>query len=98
MVADNCIFVSNNGHTNSWWGTSIAAPLWAGFTALVIEQAAAEEGKPTVGFINPALYAIGEGAEYNNVFHDITIGNNTWTGSPNHYYAATGYDLCTGWG
>jgi subtilase family serine protease len=64
MVADNCIFVSNNGHTNGWWGTSIAAPLWAGFTALVNQQAVAE-GKPSVGFLNPALYAIAEGAYYN---------------------------------
>jgi len=97
MVADYCTFVSNNGHTNSWWGTSIAAPLWAGFTALVNQQAVGEN-KPTVGFLNPALYAIGGGAYYNNYFHDITLGNNTWSSSPNAYYATTGYDLCTGWG
>ncbi len=97
LVADYCVFISNNGSTNSWWGTSIAAPLWAGFTALVNQQAVSE-GKPTVGFLNPALYAIGESAYYNNCFHDITIGNNTWSNSPNAYYARTGYDLCTGWG
>jgi hypothetical protein len=51
-----------------------------------------------VGFINPAIYNIGLGPTYNNCFHDITFGNNTWSNSPNLYYAAPGYDLCTGWG
>ncbi len=41
-------------------GTSAAAPLWAGFTALVNGQAA-QHRFPPVGFLNPALYAIGQG-------------------------------------
>ena len=40
-------------------GTSLAAPLWAGFMALVNQQAAAN-GQPPIGFVNPALYAIGK--------------------------------------
>jgi subtilase family serine protease len=78
-------------------GTSCAAPLWAGFMALVNQQAEAE-GKPPVGFVTPALYNIAEGALYATCFHDITNGNNTWSNSPNLYYAQPGYDLCTGWG
>ena len=71
--------------------------MWAGFTALVNEQAAALKQGP-VGFLNPALYAIGLGPNYTNCFHDITQGNNTWSNSPGAYFAALGYDLCTGWG
>ena len=52
-----------------------AAPFWAGFTALVNEEAAAN-GQPPVGFLNPALYALGRSADYTNCFHDITVGNN----------------------
>jgi subtilase family serine protease len=78
-------------------GTSIAAPLWAGFMALVNQQAEAN-GQPPIGFANPALYAIGKSANYSSIFHDITEGDNTSPRSPSKYSAAVGYDLCTGWG
>jgi len=78
-------------------GTSVAAPLWAGFTALVNQQTSAE-GKASVGFLNPALYAIGKSQLYNSCFNDITNGDDTWPDSPNEFHAAKGYDLCTGWG
>ena len=78
-------------------GTSCAAPLWAAFTALANQQAAAQ-GKPPLGFVNPSLYNIARGPLYNSCFHDITNGNNTWSNSPSLYYAAPGYDLCTGLG
>ncbi|HTV40773.1 MAG TPA: immunoglobulin domain-containing protein, partial [Candidatus Sulfotelmatobacter sp.] len=96
MTADNVYVRVDNGNY-SVGGTSCAAPLWAGFTALVNQQAAAS-GKSSVGFINPALDAIGSGPSYASDFHDITTGNNTWSGSPSKFYAVTGYDLCTGWG
>ncbi len=86
-----------NGLSGGFEGTSIAAPLWAGFTALV-NQKAAGDGKPSVGFVAPAFYAIGEGSRYNYCFHDITVGNNFWPGSPSQFNSAAGYDLCTGWG
>ena len=83
-----------NGLSGSFIGTSCAAPLWAGFTALVNQQCVAD-GRPTVGFLNPALYALGKAGGAS--FHDITTGNNNW--STNLFYsAASGYDLCTGWG
>ncbi|HEV2695776.1 MAG TPA: protease pro-enzyme activation domain-containing protein [Verrucomicrobiae bacterium] len=78
-------------------GTSCAAPLWAGFMALVNEQGA-QLGQPPVGFLNPTLYAICQGTNYAATFHDIITGNNTNGASPNNYYAVPGYDLCTGWG
>ena len=97
LVADNLFLIANNGVTYYAGGTSAAAPLWAAFTALVNQQAVAG-GNSTVGFLNPALYAIGKGANYNADFHDITTGNNTNSGSPNLFHAVPGYDLCTGWG
>ncbi len=78
-------------------GTSLAAPLWAGFMALVNQQAVAN-GQPPVGFANPALYAIGKSTNYSSCFHDITTGNNFSSASPSKYSATTGYDLCAGWG
>jgi subtilase family serine protease len=88
---------SGNRHYSPVGGTSCAAPLWAGFTALVNQQAAAL-GKPSVGFMNPAIYNIGQSPIYTSCFHDITVGNNTNSRSPTLYYAHSGFDLCTGWG
>ena len=78
-------------------GTSLAAPLWAGYMALV-NQAAAAQGQPPIGFANPALYAIGKSTNYHSCFHDITTGNNFNAGSPSKYVATNGFDLCSGWG
>ena len=96
MVADN-IYVRADGTDLNNGGTSCAAPLWAAFTALVNQQAAID-GQPAVGFLNPALYTLGNGGSYNSLFHDITTGSNTWSASPTKFRAVTGYDLCTGWG
>ncbi len=97
MVANNVWCHADQGLSFALIGTSIAAPLWAGFTALVNEQAAAQ-GKPPVGFLNPALYQIGKSANYSKAFHDIKTGKNTTSASPSKFYAVAGYDLCTGWG
>jgi len=75
---------------NAYGGTSFAAPMWAGYLALVNQQAVAN-GNKAVGFINPSLYTIGEGSNYDADFHDITSGGNGFS-------ATTGYDLATGWG
>src|ERR1700722_1772282 len=73
-----------------WGGTSFAAPMWAGFMALINQQAVANGNSP-LGFVNPAIYNIGVGSSYTSDFHDITSGSN---GEP----TTTGYDLATGWG
>jgi hypothetical protein len=95
LTADE-VYVYTNGVNICGAGTSCATPLWAGFTALVNEQAAINS-RPPIGFLNPALYAIGEGPRYYSDFHDITVGNNTNSRDP-IYFAVPGYDLCTGWG
>ena len=97
MVAENVSVIANDGQQQQVVGTSIAAPLWAGFTALVNQQRATNATSP-IGFLNPAIYAIGKSANYTSCFHDITSGNNTSFGSPNQFYAVPRYDLCTGWG
>lgn len=84
-----------NGLAAPFIGTSCAAPLWAGFAALVNQQVAAH-GKPPIGFINPALYAIGENSS--SSFHDITNGSDAWPRSTGAFFSGAGYDLCTGWG
>jgi subtilase family serine protease len=97
LTADYIWVNYGDGTNGSFMGTSSAAPLWAGFTALVNEQAVTE-GLPPVGFLNPALYAIGQSTLYTNAFHDTTVGSNAWSLSQDNYFAAPGYDLCTGWG
>ncbi|MEI8288467.1 MAG: protease pro-enzyme activation domain-containing protein [Verrucomicrobiota bacterium] len=97
LTAANCYIKYGNGSSGPYGGTSAAAPLWAGYMALVNQQAALG-GKPAVGFINPAIYAIGKSTNYTNCFHDITDGNNYWPASPTNFPAVAGYDLCTGWG
>jgi len=73
-----------------WGGTSFATPMWAGYMALLNQQAA-DNGVAPPGFINPAVYNIGLSSNYDNVFHDIVSGSN---GLP----TTVGYDLATGWG
>jgi kumamolisin len=70
-------------------GTSAAAPFWAGLIALANQQ-----GHRKLGFLNPALYAIGaSGASASGApFHDVTGGGNLY------YQAAPGWDYSTGWG
>ncbi len=98
LLADNIWIIFDNGVSGPYGGgTSSAAPLWAGFTALVNQQSAAS-GLPSVGFVNPALYAIGKGPNYTADFHDIATGGNTNSLSPMNYLAVPGYDLCTGLG
>ena len=75
---------------NLYGGTSFATPMWAGYMALVNQQAVAN-GNPVLGFINPALYTIGLGSNYDTDFHDCLTGGNTDG-------CTVGYDLATGWG
>ena len=79
-------------NANLYGGTSFAAPMWAGYIALVNQQLASQ-GQSTLGFLNPTIYAQNVNAgTYAADFHDITSGT---SGS---YSAVTGFDLVTGWG
>ncbi len=83
-----------SGWTNlvsGWWGaggTSFAAPIWAGFQALVNQKQGAPQGNP-----NPAYYSLasqeygsggntacnstlGNGTSASCIFYDITLGDN----------------------
>ncbi len=93
-LANPSFYICETGECSPWGGTSLATPLWAGFMALVNQQAveAGKAPKGGLGFINPALYAIGEGSSYANDFHDVSGGSN------GGFQAVTGYDLVTGWG
>ena len=83
--------------TTDGGGTSFAAPMWAGYIALVNEQLVAS-GQSTIGFLSPTIYTqntaemIGQWSAYHTNFHDITSGT---SGS---FSAVPGYDLVTGWG
>ncbi len=82
---------ANGGCGGGNGGTSFASPLWAGLIALANEEAAAA-GKPPVGFINPAIYALAAGHRYASVFHDVTMGRS------GKFRAVAGYDLVSGLG
>src|SRR5262249_40712208 len=64
--ADTNIFAYANGGAGTVGGTSAAAPTWAGFLALVNQQAEMH-GKPPVGFLNPILYQLGQSAHAGSV-------------------------------
>jgi kumamolisin len=88
-VADNNPggFVIYDGKDDGEGGTSWSAPTWAGFAAL-IRDARQKQGKPPLGFLGPALYAMPP----QTTFRDITIGTN------GGYQAAVGWDPVTGIG
>lgn len=71
-------------------GTSLAAPIWAGLTA-VINQYLTERGGEPVGHLNPVLYQIPQGDPL-SALRDITVGGNAVAD------AGPGYDLATGLG
>jgi kumamolisin len=81
------------GSPASWQvvgGTSMAAPQWAGFMALV-NAARASDNKGALGFLNPVLYSMSQ-REQKACMHDITDGNN------GAYSAQVGWDAVTGFG
>lgn len=85
------VVVYDGGQKVSGGGTSLATPLWAGFTSL-IDQYLQKLGGHRVGFFNQMLYALADGSPPNPPFHDITVGGN------NYYPATPGYDMTTGLG
>jgi hypothetical protein len=105
-------FCANGSCQGGIGGTSLAAPRWAGFVALINQQAAANAtatGNPSLGFLNPTIYTLSSG-NYASDFHDITTGNNATSTTCNvgslgclpsgveGFDAVSGFDLVTGWG
>jgi kumamolisin len=68
-------------------GTSIAAPQWSGFLALVGEA----RGSKALGSLHKAIYGIAD-ADMNKYLNDVTSGSN------GAYTAGAGFDAVTGWG
>jgi kumamolisin len=89
------------GHWEVNGGTSAAAPFWAALTALTNASPAC--GGHTIGFANPALYAVG-GTSYATAFRDVTgplAGGRPTTNrfdESQPYPAKAGYDMASGLG
>lgn len=90
-----------NGQTFTGSGTSASTPVFAGVVALVNGQRLAS-GKPTLGFLNPALYKAA--VDQPSIFNDVTSGENNCAAGPNPdcctygFTAAKGFDPLTGHG
>lgn len=69
-------------------GTSAGSPQWAGLAALSDQL-----GHHRIGDINNALYALGHSPFASHVFHDITVGDNTFHGP----VTVTGFSATKGW-
>ena len=76
-----------NGTLSGCYGTSLAAPIWAGIVAMINQQRASN-GLGPIGLLGPALYPL----HGTRAFNDIASGSNGM------YSAGPGYDLCTGLG
>ena len=76
-----------------WGGTSLSAPLWAGYTRVI----AGKVGTARLGLINPTVYTLANAGAAANGLVDVASGNNTYNGVTG-YNAGAGYDLVTGWG
>jgi hypothetical protein len=82
-------------------GTSAAAPLWAAFATLANASPAC--GGKSIGFANPALYAIG-GSAYEGNFDDVTkardghLKSNDMFDDSKPFFPGLHYDMATGIG
>jgi kumamolisin len=71
-------------------GTSMAAPQWAGFLALVGSARKAKR-KSGLGFLNPLIYGASSNLR-SSLFNDVVSGSN------GAYSASAGWDAVTGFG
>jgi subtilase family serine protease len=76
-----------------WGGTSLSAPLWAGYTRVIAKQ----KGGARLGLINPTIYSLAARGLAANGIEDVSSGNNSYNGVTG-YSTGAGYDLVTGWG
>jgi uncharacterized protein (TIGR03437 family) len=103
---DGYMVVNANGQRITG-GTSASSPSFAGVIALLNQYVVTRglQSQPGLGNINPDLYRLAQTT--NNIFHDITQGDDVVPcvqGSPDcvtgsyGFIAGPGYDLATGWG
>jgi hypothetical protein len=76
-----------------WGGTSLAAPLWAGYSRAIAKQ----QNATRLGLIDPTLYSLAQASLSANGIEDVTSGNNSYNGVTG-FNAGVGYDQVTGWG
>ncbi len=76
-----------------WGGTSLATPLWAGYSRAIAKQT----GVARLGLLNPTIYSVARTGLLVNGIEDVTSGNNSFNGVTG-FSAGPGYDLVTGWG
>jgi subtilase family serine protease len=90
------VYSKINGGWIEIGGTSVSAPIWAGYVS-ILNSASLFLGTGQMGFFNPNLNNLGGNI---GALYDIWDGNN---GDPlafgtAGYTAYYGYDNCTGWG
>jgi len=76
-----------------WGGTSLASPLWAGYSRVL----AAASDNARLGLLNVAIYKIANAGLAADGIEDVVSGNNSYNGVTG-YTAGPGYDQVTGWG
>jgi subtilase family serine protease len=104
--AGSCAGGVTNGSFIVAGGTSASTPVFAGIITLLNQQLG-NSPPAGLGNVNPTLYKVAQ-TPANNVFHDITTGNNIVpctkgsldcpSGLKYGYSAGVGYDLVTGLG
>ena len=87
------VYIVMGGRTSSVDGTSAASPTIAGLVGL-INSYRLKNGKKTVGFLNPVLYAAHTSTN-GTAFNDITNGNNACT--EEGCFCKTGFQAGEGW-
>lgn len=83
--------IIEGGNVTTGGGTSLASPLWAGFTAL-IDQYLRSRGGHELGFLNPTLYRLASSRVPFPPLHSVVTGGNDF------YFATPGYNMVTGLG
>jgi kumamolisin len=104
VVGDPLTGVAVYSKLNGGWitvgGTSVGAPIWAGFYSTVNADSEGL-GLGSLGFANPTIYGLANGLQYSYPdFNDVLDGSNgdpTKTGVAG-FYAGNFFDNTTGWG
>jgi len=91
------VFSGGSSTGSGLTGTSAATPTFAGMVS-VVNDLLVSQGKPTVGFANPALYAAAAAGDTGFLGFDVTVGNNKHSGCPAGFPAAAGWDAVSGLG
>jgi subtilase family serine protease len=94
VICSSCSANAQPMTTYIFGGTSAGSPQWAGIIALADQYAGRR-----LGFVNAAIYRIGQVPFYHSTFHDILTGNNTFTRTVASAETITvpGYDAMPNW-